>query len=85
MEGNILREKDFENIYQGMGFSIGCLGDSGCNAYWLITVSERLVSMPIAIELTLDEVNEIIASNGDAKIVSRIKLSNSRYIEIEPD
>ena len=76
---------NLKNIYQGVGFYIGCSGGSEYQSYYLITMSEGIVSRTIGIRLTLDEVNEIIASNGDAKIVSKIKSSKWGYIEIEPD
>lgn len=80
-----IMENNFENIYQGASFYIGCIGGSQWKSYYLITVSEGVVSQKIGIKLSLDEVQEIISAKGNEEVVSKIKLSKSGYIPIASD
>ncbi|MEE1086008.1 MAG: hypothetical protein U0L05_02380 [Schaedlerella sp.] len=69
---NTIEKSCFTKVFESKYSWIGKRGRSEYTAYYLIVQDQRAVSSSIAICITNEEVDRIIASKGDTAVISSI-------------
>ena len=76
-------KSQFPIIYKTPYGSVARLGGKEFESFCFLTASQGIVSKKIAVHLTKDEAECIIASDGDANVIAAILKSDRGYIEID--
>ena len=69
---NTIDSSKFEKVYEANSFWIGRRAAGNYESFYLIVSDQRAVSNLIAIKIMPDDVNRIIDSHGDLKIVDSL-------------
>ena len=69
---NILEKERLTEVFACKYGWIGQMGGSQFTAYWLVVQDQRAVSGAIAIHITREQADRIMASGGSAEVIASI-------------